>query len=434
MLTNLNKRLRGIFYGWWIVGACFLLHFLTGGTVVYGLAAFFNPIIKEMGWTRAQISFAFAMRSIEGGLVQPFVGFFVDRIGTRKCIFAGMIIMSLAFLLMSRISSLSIFYASTFLLAFGGTLSSGIPQQSAVANWFRRRRSLCIGLLTAGTGLSGIMAPVMVLLINSYGWRQTLVFISPLILIIGIPLSFLIRHRPEPYGYLPDGDKAEEQVAGDTRTGTSGHARAFSEEGLTVKECLKTRTFWLLMGAQLFVGFASQAIQVHAIPYLTGMGITENIAALTITGITITSLIGRLGFSFLGDIYDKKRLLMIAFAMETIGIFIFASIRSPLMIIPFIIFYAPGFGAPIPLIPSIQADCFGTKNFASIRGLGAFSYTIPGIAGPFLAGWLYDLLGNYDLAFIILAVLCTFSIPIIMFAKLTPLKSMTATPEKSISR
>jgi MFS family permease len=88
------------------------------------------------------------------------------------------------------------------------------------------------------------------------------------------------------------------------------------------------------------------------------------------------------------------------------------------MILVFILFYSPGFGGPIPLLPAIQADYFGTKAFATVRGLMAIGYTIPGVLGPWFAGWICDRTGSYNLAFVIFSILSACAIPIMMMATL----------------
>ena len=409
------KKLRETFYGWWIVAASFMLFLVIGGTTFYGFTAFFNPIVAEMGWSRAQTSLAFSLRSIEGGIMRPIFGCLIARVGPRKCIFAGMLVIGAALILMSRIDSLYSFYGAFLLLALGSTAALGLAEYAAVANWFKRRRSLALGILSAGYGLSGVMTPVLVFLIHSYGWRSTMVIMGIVTLAIGPPLSLFIRHRPEQYGYLPDGDKPEDKVSL-TPTGSEielGRGIAVEKE-LSVQQSLRTRTFWLLMLFNLFLSFFLSAMSVHEMPYLISVGISEKLAALTMMGITTTSLIGRLGFSWLGDIYDKRHLLALTCVLQTVGMFIFANIRSPWMIIPFLLTYGPGYGARIPLSSAIQADYFGTKSFASLRGLYALGGTISGITAPLLAGWLYDVQGSYHLAFTIFAILSIFAIPTIL--------------------
>ena len=422
------KRLHAVFYGWWIVAASFFLLLVCGGTALYGFSAFFDPIYKEMGWSRAETSFAFSLRSVEGGIVQPIIGFFVDRIGTRKCIFTGIIIMGVALVLISRISSLMTFYIGFFILAMGNTFASGIPEYAAIAAWFRKRRALTLGILTAGMGTSGIMTPIITRLIDTFGWRETLLIMTPVVLAVGIPLSMVIRHRPEPYGMRADGEKlASDPAAVEGKKAVA--VKAPEEEGLTIKQCLKTRTFWLMLLFSLFTSFASSSIQVHEMSHLSNVGISRDIAALTMTGITVGSLVGRLGLSWLGDKYSKKKLLILSAAMQAVGVFIFSYISSAWMIIPFLVFYAPGFGGPIPLLPAIQADYFGTKSFASVRGLMALGYTIPGIIGPWFAGWICDVQGSYTNAFLLFSGLTLLSIPFMMITTLTRVKPATVKVE-----
>lgn len=416
------KKLRSLFYGWWIVIASFFLLLVCGGTALYGFSAFFDPIYQEMGWSRAETSIAFSLRSVEGGIVQPIIGFFVDRIGARKCIFIGIILMGVALVLVSRLSSLLTFYVGFFILAMGNTFASGIPEYSAIANWFRKRRALALGILTAGMGASGIMTPILSSMIDSYGWRETLLIMVPVVLAVGIPLSLLIRHRPEPYGYRPDGEKPNaESIADGKKTSAALHA---ADEGFTIRQALATRTFWLLFLYSLFISFASSAIQVHLMSHLVNVGISRDLAALTMTGYTAGSLVGRIGLSWLGDRYSKKKLLILSAVLQAVGVLIFAYIKEPWMIIPFLIFYAPGFGGPIPLLPAIQADYFGTKSFASVRGLMALGYSIPGILGPWIAGLICDMQGSYTLAFVIFSAACLLAIPVMMMATLTRVGAM----------
>ena len=242
------KKIKNLFYGWWIVIGSFLLLVLTGGTALYGFTAFFNPISSELMWGSAAISFAFSLRSIEGGLLQPFIGIFIERVGVGKCIFAGLMLMGLSMFLLSRMTTLTMFYVGFLLLSLGFTMAAGIPQYTAVANWFERR-SLALGLVTTGWGASGLMTPAIAMMIRLVGWRQTMFLLCPLILVIGIPLSFIIRDRPQSYGMQPDGALLE---------GNSTNSDKYQEvdPGHTLKESLKTRTFWMLFFYTLCIEFA----------------------------------------------------------------------------------------------------------------------------------------------------------------------------------
>ncbi len=86
-----------IFYGWWIVLAGFMISLYVGSVVFFGLTAFVEPIIHEFGWSYTQVSFASSLRGLEMGLFAPVVGFLVDRFGSRKLVFLGIIVIGFGF-------------------------------------------------------------------------------------------------------------------------------------------------------------------------------------------------------------------------------------------------------------------------------------------------------------------------------------------------
>jgi len=401
------KKIKNLFYGWWIVIASFVLLVITGGTALYGFTAFFNPISSEMKWGSAAVSLAFAFRSVEGGVFQPLIGIFVERFGVRKCIFVGITLMGFSLFLLSRMTTLTTFYVGFVLLSLGFTMAAGIAEYTAVANWFKKQRSLALGLVTTGWGVSGLMTPIIAMMIRSVGWRETMLLLCPFILVIGIPLSFMIRDRPQSYGMQPDNVILEENPTNtaDFQEGELGH---------TLKEGLKTRTFWMLLIYTFCIEFAFSTIPVQEMPHLINVGISEKLAALTMAGYALVSLVGRLFISWLGDTYSKKRLLIVSAAMQAIGFFIYANISSPWMIIPFIVLYGPGFGATTPLLPAIQADYFGIRSFASIRGMMSIGYAVPGIIAPVFAGWIFDTYHSYTIAFQLYALVAALSIPALM--------------------
>jgi len=401
------SKIKNIFYGWWIVFASFGLLVITGGTALYGFTAFFNPISTEMKWGSAAISFAFSLRSVEGGVLQPLIGFFVERIGIRKCILIGIVLMGISLIFLSQISTLWEFYVAFVVLSTGFTMAAGIPEYTAVANWFQKRRSLALGILTTGWGVSGTLTPIIVLLIGFFGWRHTLLILGPFVLIVGLMLGLIVKDRPESNALAAD-------VVSESDNPSENGNTDYPNQGFTLSESLKTKTFWLILSYILFVQFAFSTIPVQEMPHLINAGIAKEMAALTMTGYALCSLFGRLGFSWLGDIWNKKYLLAIAAAMQSVGFFFYANIRSEWMIIPFIILYGVGFGATVPLITAIQADCFGVRSFATVRGVLSISFAIPGIFAPVFAGWIFDRYHTYTPAFTAYAGLTTLAIPIIL--------------------
>ncbi len=131
--------IKKVFYGWWIVLSCFIIGLYVSGIVHFGFTAFFEPLIKEFGWSYTQISFAKSLRGLEMSVFAPLLGFLADRYGSRKLILCGTITVGLGLILLSMTQSLAMFYASFLLLSFGAGGCTAVVLMTAVANWFSKR-------------------------------------------------------------------------------------------------------------------------------------------------------------------------------------------------------------------------------------------------------------------------------------------------------
>jgi len=404
------------------VVASFAMFLICGGIIGYGFTTFFNPITEEFGWSIVQVSLAFSLLSVGAGIMAPLIGFLMDKIGVRKIIIFGMAVSGLGLLLMSRTNSLLFFYGAFLLLSIGTSCGLGMGQYVAVANWFSRKRTWAMGIMSSGFAFSGFAGPVFVWLIGQYRWRSTLVIAGVVMLAVGIPLASVIRHRPEPYGYLPDGETQDVSPQSESTSGKTLVAGVLATEslqltGLSPRQAIVTRTFWLFTIFFILTGFAPTAIIVHEMPYLTSVGISREIAGWAIPGITGLSLIGRLGFGWIGDRYDKRYLLAIGAALQFFGVLIFAWVSSPWMLIPFLLLYSPGYAAHMPIAPAMRADYFGLKHYGAVGGLIALAWTICGILAPVLAGWVFDTWGTYRPIWLAYAIATAVAIPFILLIK-----------------
>jgi MFS family permease len=194
----------------------------TGGVVNFGFTAVFDPLAKEFGWSYAQISLASSLRGLEVGLLSAVVGLLVDRLGPRKLILGGTVLIFLGYLVLSGVSSLPMFYAAFALIALGMSACTGTVLLTAVTHWFSRRAGIATGIVASGFGLGGTIVPVVTRLIDTYQWRMAMVIVGLGVLVICLPLAFIVRHRPEDYGYLPDGDTAESIQARSQHDGMAG--------------------------------------------------------------------------------------------------------------------------------------------------------------------------------------------------------------------
>jgi sugar phosphate permease len=400
----------GIFFGWWVVFASAGIVFLTGGTFFYGFSALFNPLVREFGWSRAAVSFAFSLRTEVGGIAAPVVGFTVDRVGPRRLMVIGVVIVALGFFLLSRTQSLWMFYGSVMVIAIGMSAAAGPVGMVAVAYWFRRRRGRALAFLAVGTGASGVMVLVLAWLIAAFEWRNALVIMAVVQLVVCLPLAFSIRDRPEDIGLYPDGEPPD---PGGEKEQAAARDLAQSE-GLTVRQALGSSAFWRLAVAVSLGNLGAMAIIVHQIPFLTGsVGLSEGAAAALVTGMTLVGVAGRFGFGYVADFTDKRFVMTGAYAMLALSVLLFATVYETWQVFPALILFGLGWGGIIPVRPALQADVFGLRAFGAIQGLVFTIATVGALIGPVFAGWMYDQTESYRLAFVILAAASFLAAPLL---------------------
>ncbi len=271
-----------------------------------------------------------------------------------------------------------------------------------------------MAFVVTGFGISGLLVPLLAMAVDRFGWRETLVVVSVLLWLACLPLASMMRRRPQDYGYLPDGDDPSQTLSAHAQPSQPGPGADF-----TVRAALRTRAFWMLGAASFFQFMGASAIMVHVVPFLESVEVPRMLAASVVTGLTLCSLIGRLGFGFLGDYVNKRYLIAGGIALQAIGIFIFSFVEADRtwLIIPFLLTYAPGFGATMPLRPALQADYFGTKHFGTIMGALALVSMIGGLASPIVAGWVFDVTGRYHMAWQLFALLSLPAVPLMLLAK-----------------
>jgi len=388
--------IKKIFYGWWIVLACSLIGFYVGGVIFYGFTAFFEPIREEFGWSYTQISFAASLRGLEMGIFAPFVGFIADRFGSRKLIFWGTITVGFGLILLSRTQSLAMFYGSFLLIAFGAGGCAMVVTMAAVASWFHKKVGIALGVMASGVGASGLMLPLIVQLIDVSDWRTTLIILGLGMWILGIPLSFVIRNRPEQYGYLPDGISSSDRMPNLENQDTGVKA---VEIGF--KEALKNRAFLYLNMVEAIRMMIVAAVIIHVMPYLSSLGLPRATAGLVAGAIPLFSIIGRFGFGWLGDVFDKRYVMAWTFCMISLGMLAFCYVQVIWVAFAFLLLFSPGYGGGMVLRGAILREYFGRNSFGKMIGITMGSASIGGIIGPTVAGWVFDILGSYHLIWLV---------------------------------
>ncbi|MBW1708272.1 MAG: MFS transporter [Deltaproteobacteria bacterium] len=395
-----------IYYGWWIVLASSLTGFYVAGTIFYGFTAFVDPLVMEFGWSYTQISFASSLRGLEMGIFAPIVGIFVDRLGSRIMIRLGMIVMGASLILLAFTHSLVMFYAAFLLLALGAGGCTSVVVMAVVANWFDKKVGLAMGIAICGFGAAGLLVPIVVKLIELFQWRTTYIILGIGAWGIGIPMSFIIRNKPEDYGYLPDGEPLPE-----VQSETDASAQ---EEDISFRKALKNRFFLSLLSIEAIRMLIVGTLVIHVMPYLNSLGIPRSTAGLVAAGIPICSMIGRFGFGWLGDILDKRYILSMTFILTSAGLFIFSYLDRYWLIPVFLLLFGPGYGGGMTMRGSILREYFGRVSFGKLIGLTMGIASIAGIIGPTLGGWVFDTFGSYHYLWISFACLSMVGIIIVL--------------------
>jgi MFS family permease len=379
--------MSAIFYGWWIVLASFIIALYIGGVLFYGFTAFFEPIVKELGWSYTQVSIAFSLRGLEMGILAPITGLLVDRFGSRNLILSGTLVVGLALILLSLTHSILTFYGAFVLLALGTSGCASTVLMAGVGHWFKRNVGKAMGLVVCGYGAGGLLIPVIVWLLGLYHWRTVLIILGLGMWALGIPLSFVIRHRPEQYGYLPDGDLPSEPG--------SGNVIGPMEREVEFWEGLKSRNFWRIAIAEAIRIMIAMAVITHVMPYLSSVGVSRTRAAFIATSIPLVSVIGRFGFGWLGDIFDKRYALACVYALLSVGTLAFSYIQFERLVLPFLAIFSLALGGSVSLRGAIVREYFGRAAFGRLFGILMGMAAMGGVVGPAIAGWTFDRFGSY---------------------------------------
>ena len=395
--------MKKIFYGWWVVLATSCIHFWGAGTFYYSFTAFFNPIVDEFGWTYAATSFATSLRSIEGGIASPLVGFAADRYGVRPLLLIGSILSGLGFIFLSQINSLWSFYLIFFFLSIGSSLLFPVPGWTVVANWFERKRAIAMGFLSAAVGISGMLIYFVNWLIGMFGWRTILIFIGIGMWVIAIPSALIVRNNPESCGLLPDGDRpsgSPSKIPSGSREKGTRHPH-----GIGLFQALKTRAFWVIALTGVVSGGTLHAVMVHVMPYYISVGFGRETASLVASLLVIVSVAGRLGIGWLGNRMDTRRLMAFGLLLQALGFLFLAGAQTLWQAILFIILFGPGYGGVITVRLTLQAEYFGRRAYGTIQGATLAIIVIGSVVSPVLTGLVYDSYATYRPAWLVMAAL-----------------------------
>jgi OFA family oxalate/formate antiporter-like MFS transporter len=298
------------------------------------------------------------------------------------------------------------FYTAFLLMAVGLSSCTLTVLMTAIANWFHAKIGLASGIVTCGFGFGGLLIPVIVRLIDSYGWRSCLIILALAMVALLLPLSFFFRHKPEQYGYMPDNEAYKQR---ETKTSIAATAGTIEKPG--TKELLTSKAFWHLVIA--FTAFHTSLVSLvaHIMPYLSSINMTRANASIIATAMPLISIIGSFTFGRMGDKLERKKVAALTYAMTGIGLICLAFASVNLWALaPFLLFYSIGYGGGNAMRPSLTSEIFGRESFGKVFGLMVGINSLISSVGPLLAGWTYDNWGSYEAIWFIYAGLAFISL------------------------
>ena len=400
------QRIRGTYYGWWLVPATGFTHIITSVPLFHSMGMWFVAMESAFGWNRTQLSLAFAFTRIEGGILGPIEGWLVDRLGTRRMVLIGLIIMGGGFLFMSQVRFLWMFYVAFLIMALGQGIGGWLPLNAMLNNWFNRNRSKAMGWSASVAKFGALwLIPVIAWAVDpqddNLGWSLTAIIIGLTAICLAFPISRVIRNRPEDYGMLPDGERPEDAERRPSRAARPTPLSPSVE--FTASQALRTRTFWLIAIGHGFTSMAIIAIMAHLAPMLTDQGLTLPQAAWVVSTYTVTSMVFQIIGGYIGDSIPKNVGLFIFTMVQAASLLVLTFATEVWMAFAFAALFGVGFGGRSPLTTSIRGEYFGRRSFGTIMGISQVPMNVLLLAAPVFPGILYDMYGNYTLAFMILA-------------------------------
>ncbi len=388
-----SESKTGLFYGWVIVAAgCLILLVEFGCQYSYGV--FLTELCTDLSWSRALVSGAYSLGFLWQGTIGLIAGSLNDKHGPRFTLTISIIAISVGYALMSTVNApwqLYVFYGIVIGTGIGFCI---VPITSTVPRWFIKRRGIALGLTMTGIGIGTlVMAPFAQFLITKFDWRISYLFLAGLLVVIGIPISRLMRLDPSEKGLLPYG---KEEIANDNKR----HDKYASTVDFSLKQAIETRQFWLLSAMNASYPFAIQMVMIHLKAYAVDFGVAEMTAATAIGLMGGVSIVGRIVMGSLSDKIGRKASFFICYLLLAVMMLWLLEARQPWQFYLFSVIFGFGYGGTTPLFPAIIGDWFGEKSYGSILGALSIALGIGGAIGPLLAGYIYDIRGSYDVAII----------------------------------
>jgi MFS family permease len=367
------------------------LHIGVGRGLHGTFGVFFVAMLDAFGWSRAATAGAISLAIIFEGACLPFAGGLIDRVGGRKTLTFGGLIVAIGLGLSSTISSIWEFYFWVGIVTAAGIALIGmVPHVAIISREFPQRRGTALGIAWAGGGVGIVMlVPVTQLMINNWGWSTAYIGLAVITALLVIP--------PVRF-FLPARSSTAVKDAAPARKPTEEHTGI----DWTVKRALTNPAFWLLFVARTLASMGNQVIVTHQIAHVVDIGFAKVFAASIFGLMGVISIGGRILFGYLADVMRRELVFTWVQIISAVGILALLVMRDnslPWLLYLYAVCYGLGQGSRALVLSAISADIFHGKHFGAIFGYFTFSIGLGGAVGAWLGGFLFDVTHSYVVPF-----------------------------------
>ena len=390
-------------YAWIILGVTFLTLLAAAG-IRATPSVLIVPLEEEFGWSRSTISFAVSINILLYGLMGPFAGGLMQRLGIRRTTIGALALLAVGVTLSTHVTeSWQLVLSWGVLVGLGSGMVALVLGATVVNRWFTARRGLAMGLLTASTATGQLVfLPLLARIIAHDGWRTAAMVVAAAAA-LAIPLvALLLRERPSVMGLPPYGADAIETVP----VITSNPARTALQ---ALADGARSRDFWLLFGSFFICGASTNGlVGTHLIPAAHDHGIPEVRAAGLLALMGLFDLVGTTGSGWLSDRWDSRHLLAWYYGLRGLSLLYLphalAGQHAGLWI--FAVWYGLDWIATVPPTVRLANDVFGTVRAPIMFGWIGAGHQIGAALTAYTAGWIRTTLGDYQAAFWMSGGLC----------------------------
>lgn len=391
---------KKLFYGWYIVGACFFFSMIFAGSGFYSFSIFIKPIESEFGWSRSEISLTMSIYLVIGGIIGPVAGQMVQKFGPRKVMLFGAVSAGACFMAVSQTNSLWYFYTAYALLAVSVSCIGIIPISSLLSNWFEQKRGTAIGMSMVGIAFGGlILAPVVGAVTSRWGWHFAFLGIGLLVWAVAIPLIFFVlRNTPAELGLKPDGRGRISDLKPHAPDIPDEAEAALILDGWETRQALSSRTFWLIFVSFFLAPFAQMGVLQHQVPIIMGTGTSEAIAAAALGATAGIGGLGKLSFGRMTESIRFRYVILMCFGLQAMAVVILMNTASSFMVWLYALLFGFSMGGVVVLMPMVVGKYWGLKSYSVLLGIIWVANAAGGSSGTYVSGLIYDYLGSYHYA------------------------------------